>query len=51
MRYPDSVSEFVFASWEGSAWYGKDILGVPSYTVRRCEISDGGKTGSLRVQW
>ncbi len=51
MRFPEPISDFNYASWEGAYRFGKDVTGVPSWTIGRFDVSEGGKAGRVRVEW
>jgi hypothetical protein len=51
MRFPDPVSDFIYASWEGAFRYGKELVGSPAFTIGRFEIFEGGKAGRVYIHW
>jgi hypothetical protein len=51
LRTPAPLSDFVFASWEGALRLGGEITHNPTLKVERCEISEDGKLGRIRIHW
>jgi hypothetical protein len=51
MRFPEPVSDFIYATWEAAYRFGREITGEPTLWVGRFEISEGGKVGRVRIQW
>ncbi len=51
MRFPEPISDFNYASWEGAYRFGKDVTGVPTWTIGRFDLSEGGKAGRVRIEW
>jgi hypothetical protein len=51
LRFLEPVDDFVYAGWEGSLMFGKEMTDEPNFVVEKFEISDGGKAGRVRIRW